>query len=149
MFRYLLPALIPSWRFFDYIRPSPRIEFAVVAKVDDPANRWQEFRPRPVHLSVAAMLRRLLWNPLWNESLFMTSCAEKLLDEPSAMREDELLTRIAAAIAGGDLSDMTTGPAYLLFRIVVVEHEGGQITRRVGFISSPRRLDDAGGIGAP
>ena len=37
MFRYVLPALIPSWRFFDYIAPSPRIEFAVVAAVDDPA----------------------------------------------------------------------------------------------------------------
>jgi hypothetical protein len=86
MFRYLLPVLIPSWRFFDFIAPSPRIEFAVIAQLDDPATRWQEFRPRPVHLPVAAMLRRLLWNPIWNESLFIVSCAEKLLDEPSIRR---------------------------------------------------------------
>jgi hypothetical protein len=122
MFRYLLPALIPSWRFFDYIAPSPRIEFAVIAAVDDPAMRWREFRPRPAHLPVAAMLRRLLWNPLWNESLFMVSCAEKLLDKPSTRRETELLTRIAAAIAGGETGGRVIGSTYVRFRIVVLNY---------------------------
>ena len=144
MFQYLLPALIPSWRFFDYIAPSPRIEFAVVAKVDDPATRWQEFRPRPVHLSIAAMLRRLLWNPIWNESLYMANCAEQFLEKPSAMRANELLTRVAHGIAHGEASGMATGSAYLIVRIVVIKREGKQITRRVSFISSPRRLDAAG-----
>lgn len=148
MLRYLLPALIPSWRFFDYIRPSPRIEFALVAHVDEPATSWQEFRPRPVHLSINSMLRRLLWNPRWNESLFIVSCAEKLLDAPSAMREDELLTRIAAGIARGETGDKITGPTYLIFRIVVLNREGEQISRRVGFVSSARRLDAIGRIGA-
>jgi hypothetical protein len=147
MFRYLLPALIPSWRFFDYIRSSPRIEFAVVAQVDDPATLWQEFRPRPVHLSVAAMLRRLLWNPIWNESLYMVSCAEKLLDEPIAMREDELLTRITATVPRGESGDKVTGSRYLMFRIVVIKRYGGQITRRVDYISSVRRLG-VGGLSA-
>jgi hypothetical protein len=148
LFRYLLPALIPSWRFFDYIAPSPRIEFAVVATVDDPAMRWREFRPRPAHLPVAAMLRRLLWNPVWNESLFMVSCAEKLLDEPSARRESELLTRIAAAIARGETGDQITGSTYLRFRIVVLKREGEQISRRVGFVSPAQGLDAIGRIGA-
>lgn len=148
MFQYLLPALIPSWRFFDFIAPSPRIEFAVVAKVDDPIAQWREFRPRPVHLPVAAMLRRLLWNPIWNESLFMVSCAEKLLDEPSTRREDELLTRIAATVARGETGDKVIGSTYLRFRIVVLKREGEQISRRVGFVSSARRLDAIGRIGA-
>jgi hypothetical protein len=148
MFRYLLPALIPSWRFFDFIAPSPRIEFAVVDQVDEPTTRWQEFRSRPVHLPVAAMLRRLLWNPIWNESLFMVSCAEKLLDEPSSWREGELLTRIAATIARGETGDKTTSSTYLRFRIVVLKREGEQISRRVGFVSSARRLDAIGKIGA-
>ena len=125
MFRYLLPALVPSWRFFDYIAPSPRIEFAVAAAVDDPAMRWREFRPRPAHLPVAAMLRRLLWNPLWNESLFMVSCAEKLLDEPSTRRETELLTRIAAAIARGE-----TGEQSYRFDLSEVPYRGAQAGRR-------------------
>ena len=148
MFRYLLPVLIPSWRFFDFIAPSPRIEFAVIAQLDDPTTRWQEFRPRPVQLPVAAMLRRLLWNPIWNESLFIVSCAEKLLDEPSIRREVELLTRIAATVARGETGDKVTGATYLRFRIVVLKREDEQISRRVGFVSSARRLDATGRNGA-
>ncbi len=136
MLRYLLPALIPSWRFFDYIRPAPRIEYAIVTKADDPAPRWQEFRPRPDRLSVATTLRRLLWNPRWNETLFMVTCAEKLLDDPSAWHEDELLTRIAAGIP----REPITVPTYLMFRIVMVKREGEEITERVSFVSSPRQL---------
>ena len=146
MLRLLLPALISSWRFFDYIAPSPRIQFAIVAKAHDPATDWQEFRPRPVHLSFVCMLQRLLWNPLWNESLYLVSCAERLLDEPSAAHEDELLTRIADAIAQGAAGGKITGSTYLMVRIVVVKREGEQITQRVGFVSSARRLDDAGKI---
>ncbi|HYJ14066.1 MAG TPA: hypothetical protein VE170_01160 [Candidatus Limnocylindria bacterium] len=149
LFSYLLPALIPSWRFFDYIAPSPRIEFAVAAAADDPAMRWREFRPRPVHLPFAAMLRRLLWNPLWNESLFMASCAEKLLDEPSARRETELFTRIVAAIARGETGDQITASTYLRFRIVVLKREGEEISRRVGFVSPAQRVDASGRIGVP
>ena len=149
MFRYLLPAVVPSWRFFDYIAPSPRIEFAIAAAVDDPAMRWREFRPRPAHLRVAAMLRRLLWNPVWNESLFMVSCAEKLLDKPSTRRETELLTRIAAAIARGETGERVNGPTYLRFRIVVLKREGEQISRRIGFVSPAQRLDAGGRIDAP
>ena len=111
--------------------------------------RWREFRPRPAHLPVAVMLRRLLWNPLWNESLFMVSCAEKLLNEPSARRETELLTRIAAAIARGETGDQTAASTYLRFRIVVLKREGEQISRRIGFVSPAQRLDASGRIGAP
>ncbi len=144
LFQYLLPALIPSWRFFDYIGPSPRMQFAIVAKPDDPVPCWQEFRPRPAHLPFAFMLWRLFWNPQWNETLYMVSCAEKLFEKPSAMREEELLTRIAAAIARGEFADTVAGPAFLLLRIVVVKRVGEQIVQQVSFVSSARRLDGAG-----
>ena len=74
----------------------------------------------------------------------MVSCAEKLLDEPSIRREDELLTRIGATIARGEAGDKIKGSTYLRFRIVVLKREGGQISRRVGFVSSARRLDATG-----
>ena len=32
--RLLLPVLIPSWRFFSAIAPSPRVEFVTLAKED-------------------------------------------------------------------------------------------------------------------
>jgi hypothetical protein len=90
------------------------------------------------------MLWRLFWNPLWNESLYLISCAEKLIDEPSAMREDALMTRVAAAIARGETGDKIAGPAFLLLRIVVVNREGEQIVRQVSFVSLARRLNGAG-----
>jgi hypothetical protein len=142
MFEYLVPALIPSWRFFDYIAAAPRI-LAVVASAGDPAPCWQELRPRPAHLLFASMLWRLFWNPLWNESLYMVSCAEKLLADPSAMRADELMTRIAAEIVRGETGDKIAGPVWLTLRIVVFKREGEQIVQQVGFVSAPRRLDDA------
>lgn len=64
------------------------------------------------------------------------------------MREDELLTRIAATVARGETGDKVTGATYLMFRIVVLKREGEQITRRVGFVSSARRLGTIGRIGA-
>ena len=33
--RLLLPALIPSWRFFDVVAPSPRIEFVLLETAGD------------------------------------------------------------------------------------------------------------------
>ena len=76
----LLPALIPSWRFFDVIAPSPRIEFAMLTSPDSAAV-WQAFRPRPARVALSTMLGRLFWNPRWNESLFLVSCAERLVDQ--------------------------------------------------------------------
>lgn len=82
------------------------------------------------------MLRKLLWNPRWNEMLFMVTCAEKLLDEPSPWHEDELLTRIAADF----MRERSPGPGYLRFRIVIVQREDKRITERVSFVSAPRQL---------
>ena len=40
--RLLLPALIPSWRFFDVIAPSPRIEYALGATSTDHGHATEE-----------------------------------------------------------------------------------------------------------
>ena len=68
----LLPALIPSWNFFEAVEASPRIEYALLRKPQGDAD-WREFRPRPDRLSAAAMLGRLFWNARWNESLFLVT----------------------------------------------------------------------------
>ena len=139
MLRLLLPALIPSWRFFDTIGPSPRIEFAVVEHPDAPVPEWQEFRPRPARVSLATMLLRLFWNPRWNESLYLATCAENLLEGPSAFREGELLKRVANdrhATSGFGQS------AYLRVRVCVIKRDHGSIARELLFASAPRRLDE-------
>eukprot|EP01041_Mallomonas_annulata_P029338 gene29338-51316_t len=104
--RLLLPALIPSWNFFDVIAPSPRIEYALGALPAAPLDAWREFRPRPAHLPLWRMLARLLWNRHWNETLFLVSCAERLVDQPTAHSEDEIFRRIAADLRPLVLDDL-------------------------------------------
>lgn len=130
----IAPALIPSWRFFDRITASPRIEVARMAGEDDLASGvtvWREFRPRPQSLSFAAILRRLFWNPAWNETLFLTSCAERLLNEPT----DHSITEIASRIAAG--LGPRAGEPFFRFRLVLVSREGDALQKEVVFVSSP------------
>ena len=136
MLRLLLPALIPSWRFFDVIGPSPRLEFAVLKTPDHPEPEWREFDPRPVRLSWAAILLRLFWNPRWNESLYLVSCAEKFFDGPSPASEKELLSRVAR-----DIDFAPAESAFLRVRVSVLKREHGSIKREVLLVSAPRRLD--------
>ncbi|MDR6625493.1 hypothetical protein [Caulobacter segnis] len=132
----LLPALIPSWNFFDVIAPSPRVEYALTASADARPEAWREFRPRPERLSPGTMAARMLWNPRWNESLFLVSCAERLIDHPTAHGEDEIFRRIAADLArSGEALD-----GWLAFRLVFVAREDEVITREVLFEAAPRAL---------
>ncbi|MEZ5660311.1 MAG: hypothetical protein R3E83_17785 [Burkholderiaceae bacterium] len=61
--RLLVPALIPAWNFFDWIAPSPRIEFSRLRTPGDASEHWQAFRPIPATLPPWRMTKRLLWNP--------------------------------------------------------------------------------------
>ena len=135
--KLLLPALIPSWNFFELIAASPRIEYAQLQSRGEAAADWCEFRPRPQRTSFAAMLSRLLWNARWNEALFVVSCAERLLAEPTDHSQDEIFHRIAA-----DLAERQEAlGAWLRFRIVLVNEDEGAIAREVAFVSDPRRLE--------
>lgn len=136
----LLPALIPSWNFFDVIAPSPRIEYALTGSAAVPKEGWTEFRPRPQRVSARSLLGRLVWNPRWNETLFLVSCAERLINAPTDHSQDEIFTRLAA-----ELADAPTGD-WLSFRLVFVSREDQAIQREVLFQSAPRRL---AGIAVP
>lgn len=131
----LLPALIPSWRFFDVIAPSPRIEYALLPAADASAD-WREFRPRPQRVSVATMASRLAWNPRWNETLFLVSCAERLVDAPGAHSENEIFRRVAAGLGPG------VHEPWLALRLLFVARDGEALVREVLFEASPRRLSD-------
>jgi hypothetical protein len=140
-FTLLLPALIPSWNFFDVIAPSPRIEYALLRSVGDASGDWRAFRPRPERVSPLAMLARLAWNPRWNETLFLVSCAERLTDHPTPHSEDEIFRRIAADLARepslgrGDIER-----PWLCFRLVFVSREHEAVVSEVLFQPAPRRL---------
>lgn len=94
--KLLIPALIPSWNFFDAVASSPRIEYACMGAPGETVGSWREFRPRPQRVGAPGALARLIWNARWNEALFVVSCAERLLAEPTAHSQDEIFRRIAA-----------------------------------------------------
>lgn len=126
----LLPALIPSWRFFDRIAPSPRIEFALLETEQETPGNWQEFRPRPVRLGALDFLRRMVFNPRWNESLFLVSCAERLMQHPTEHSSQEIHKRIEA-----DLKRDKIAAAYLQFRLVFVSRDGTQLQKHITYLS--------------
>ena len=139
----LLPALIPSWNFFDVIAPSPRLEYALRPSSAVPQEGWTEFRPRPRRVSARAMLRRLVWNPRWNETLFLVSCAERLINAPTDHSQDEIFARLAAELRGGeDGEDGAAAGGWLSFRLVFVSREDREIQREVLFQPPPRRLTE-------
>ena len=131
--KLLAPALIPSWRFFDTITASPRIEFVPLTAADGTAGDWQEFRPRPQSLSVGAILRRLVWNPRWNETLFLTSCAERLLENPTEHSITEISTRVAATL---DPAGPKGDAPFFRFRLVLISREGGALQKEIAYVSS-------------
>ncbi|MBL4740338.1 MAG: hypothetical protein JKY12_05050 [Sneathiella sp.] len=138
--RLLLPALIPSWRFFDVIAPSPRIEFTLLETAHDIPTAWQEFRPRPAELSAREMLKRLFWNPRWNESLFLVSCAERLMANPTEHSSAEIFTRI-----GAELNQNPTDvklPPYLQFRLVFLDRQNAEIHKRTTYTSPVQRYSE-------
>ncbi len=137
LLKLLLPALIPSWNFFDVIAPSPRVEYARLRSIGDAQGEWREFRPRPQRLGPLELLRRLVWNPHWNESLFLVSCAERLTDEPTAHSEDEIFKRIAADVRA--LPEDAERP-WLCFRLVFICREVQAVSREILFQPAPRRL---------
>ena len=136
--KLLLPALIPSWRFFDTIAPSPRIEFTLLKTAQDASGSWQEFRPRPAWLPISSMLKRMFWNPDWNESLFLVSCAERLMASPTVHSSQEILKRIKVELERNSIDVMAT--PYLQFRLVFVSREGSQLQKHITYISPIHRL---------
>lgn len=127
----LLPALIPSWRFFDTVAPSPRIEFTILENGNE-TQSWEEFRPRPEAVSVVTMLGRMFWNPHWNEQLFLVSCSERLMNNPTRHSIDEISDRIRHDLAQQGL---TGDEQHFQFRLVFVAREGAEIERQITYLS--------------
>ena len=139
--RLLLPALLPSWRFFDAVTASPRVDYALLADPDDEADHWQEFRPRPAILTPGAMFRRLLWNAEWNENLFLVSLAERLMRaetaETVAHSQRELQHRVARHL---DRHDRRDRDLYLQIRIRLVGRVDRWVADEIVYLSGPRQL---------
>lgn len=135
----LLPAIIPSWNFFDVITPSPRIEYRLIGVTT--ANDWIEFRPRPKGLSLAQRLTRLVWNPSWNETLFTVSLSERVMQDDGAFAEDLLFNRIHNDLPASVLLNANA----LQFRLVTVYRAGKHLEREEVYRSTERPLEEVQG----
>ena len=137
--KLLLPALFPSWRFFDVIAPSPRIEVAALADPDAPLPTegagWRDLRPKRERIGFAERLASFFWNPRWNETLFLATCAERLMQEPSEHSEREIVRRLRADLLA-EAAD-TDLPPYFSFRLVFVSRDGEHLRRDVAYVSPP------------
>ncbi|WP_292938654.1 MULTISPECIES: hypothetical protein [unclassified Novosphingobium] len=129
---------MPSWRFFDAVSESPRVDYAVLSAPKSVAEHWQEFRPRPAVLKPATTLRRMLWNPQWNENLFLVSLAERLMTvttaETDAHSERELLLRVARHL---DRHEAFDAGSYLQIRLRFVSRSGPDhaVTSQIAYLS--------------
>lgn len=139
--KLLLPALIPSWNFFDIITASPRVQYTLLKNKDDKAKQWTEFRPRPQKLSIQQNLLRLFYNANWNESLFLVSCAERIMLNASAQQvshsENEILHRISREI---QQNEKATATAYLQFRLLYISRQENELIEEITYLSRRQRL---------
>ncbi|WPZ36604.1 hypothetical protein T8K17_10695 [Thalassobaculum sp. OXR-137] len=135
--KLLLPALFPSWRFFDVIAPSPRIEVAAVADPDAPVPEeggagWRDLRPKRDRIGPSDRVVSFFWNPRWNEILFLATCAERLMQEPSEHSAREIVRRLRR-----DLAWERSQAPFFRFRLVFVSREGDRLRRDVAYVSPP------------
>lgn len=132
--RLLLPALLPSWRFFDWIAPSPRIEVALTHRDDLAQADWQPLDKRPSRLSAARTLGSLLYNARCNDTLYLVSCAERIAQSGDTHAIEQIFLRVQH-----DLPPQTDG-GFVSFRLVFVQRSGNELLRTVIYESAPRRV---------
>jgi hypothetical protein len=84
----------------------------------------------------------MIWNPEWNESLFITSCAERLLEHPTKHSEDEILNRILRHLPDICLGMDLTGTTHLQFRLLLIQKKDAKLTEDIAFYSRTQPLPE-------
>ena len=84
------------------------------------------------------MLKRMVWNPRWNESLFLVSCAERLMQNPTEHGGREILERIKAELERNSVDVVAT--PFLQFRLAFLSREGARVQKHNTFISPIHRI---------
>lgn len=138
--KLLLPVFIPSWQFFNIIAPSPRIEFNLKATAEEQSCHWQEFCLRPKQRSLMSILKSIFYNPAWNESLFITTYAERLITNPTEQASQEIIKRIKSELTKRQI-DCSQTP-YLQFRLFLVSRHGNKLQEDILFVSKTNKLTE-------
>jgi hypothetical protein len=83
-----------------------------------------------------------VWAPHRNETLFLLSCAERLLESPEPARERVLLTALRELAQAGELAG-ASHETQLHVRIMLTEREGDTVREREAWRAAPQRLGSA------
>ncbi|MEP4196447.1 MAG: hypothetical protein ABJL99_12520 [Aliishimia sp.] len=123
----ILPTLFPSWRFFEDVGPSPRIDFRLLR--EGTATQWRDAIPRPERVSPFEAICRLFWNRHRNESLYLTSCSERLIVEPTDHTLAQINTRLMRR--HGQVG------AQIQFRLRLITRDEDRIDTTIAYESEP------------
>ena len=137
-FKLLLPIFIPSWKFFNRIAPSPRIEFALLRSEQEESCNWQELVLRPKQISTIDFVKSIFYNPRWNEALFISNCAERLVIDPNQYCVDEIVKRIRFELQRRGIEINST--PYLQFRLIFIGREGNELQKEILFTSEIKNI---------
>lgn len=78
----------------------------------------------------------MLWNPKWNESLYLVSCAERIIEEHTVHSENEILNRIQKELT----SKKPTTATHLQFRLLFIQRQEHKLIEKVMFTSRIQRI---------
>lgn len=86
------------------------------------------------------MLRRLVWNPAWNEHLYLVTCAERFLHAGIEARAGEILARVGAHARRS--AGQGEAPAYVQMRLLLARRDGAVVAREEVYRSPVHPLSD-------
>lgn len=134
----LAPVFIPSWRFFDEVGSSPRIEIGFGEIQDEPPTVWMEFRSISKDISIKDYIIRMIWNPVRNQDLFLMTCAQKVLEEQKQCYIDQIKRIISASKAVQ--SQCRHEDRFLYFRLVYLFSDDEDLSKEIGYISDAIKI---------
>ena len=155
--RLLGPVLIPSWRFFDVVAPSPRLEYAIADSAGAAFAQWHVLPLLVANVSLRQMLWRLFYNAQRNDALFLVSCCERVLEQAdtavdtaphddsslAARAQQEILRRATRhAQQTGRLPTHGAVQHWLRFRILEVRRVEDDLHTELAFSSAAFAVAD-------
>lgn len=135
--KLLLPAIFPAWNFFDIISPSPRIEYSLLTSTDKEASNWVRFRPRENNFTFSNLMKTPFYNSKWNESLFLVSCAERIIDNYTPHSENEIFKRIEKELIQ---TESIQENCFLIFRLVFIQRQKDKLKNEILFVSQKHKV---------
>lgn len=140
MIKLLLPVLFPSWRFFSGIGPSPRFDIGFVKEGETDPLHWIDLSQLPKQLGIWHGVGRLFHNPVWNDWLYINTCAEHLFEFNSDFREREIADRLLSLFQA-NANKIPDEASYFCFRIRAIESDDLYPREKIAFFSKLFSLD--------